>query len=426
MSERTHEMNVFLQEIKEKLKDEPKLYTLFETCFTNTLERTIRRYEDGTSFVITGDIPAMWLRDSAAQVRPYLYLAARDEELADIIEGLVKRQFACILIDPYANAFNEKPDGSCWEKDFEDQDPGVWERKYEIDSLCYPIQLAYFLWKLTGRTAHFDETFRKGVDAILKVFRTEQYHEEKSSYTFTRHSLYSETLSRGGKGALVNDGCGLIWSGFRPSDDACDLGYLIPSNMFASVVLSYLAEIAEKVLHEEELAKEAAAFSGEIHDAIETHAVASLQGFGRVYAYETDGFGQCRFMDDANVPSLLAQTYLGYAGDPEVTANTRRFLLSEANPYYYEGSAASGIGSPHTPTSYIWHIALAVQGMTETDKEEKYRILKLMADTDAGKGMMHEGFDKNDPSHYTREWFSWANAMYSEMVLNYLGYELAV
>ena len=131
-------------------------------------------------------------------------------------------------------------------------------------------------------------------------------------------------------------------------------------------------------------------------------------------------------MDDANVPSLLAQTYLGYEGDPEVTANTRRFLLSEANPYYYEGSAASGIGSPHTPTSYIWHIALAVQGMTETDKEEKYRILKLMADTDAGKGMMHEGFDKNDPSHYTREWFSWANAMYSEMVLNYLGYELAV
>lgn len=196
--------------------------------------------------------------------------------------------------------------------------------------------------------------------------------------------------------------------------------------MFASVVLSYLAEIAEKVLHEEELAKEAAAFSREIHDAIETHAVASLQGFGRVYAYETDGFGQCRFMDDANVPSLLAQTYLGYEGDPEVTANTRRFLLSEANPYYYEGSAASGIGSPHTPTSYIWHIALAVQGMTETDKEEKYRILKLMADTDAGKGMMHEGFDKNDPSHYTREWFSWANAMYSEMVLNYLGYELAV
>lgn len=161
MSERTHEMNVFLQEIKEKLKDEPKLYSLFETCFTNTLERTIRRYEDGTSFVITGDIPAMWLRDSAAQVRPYLYLAARDSELADMIEGLVKRQFSCILIDPYANAFNEKPDGSCWEKDFEDQDPGVWERKYEIDSLCYPIQLAYFLWKLTGRTAHFDETFRR-------------------------------------------------------------------------------------------------------------------------------------------------------------------------------------------------------------------------------------------------------------------------
>lgn len=103
-------------------------------------------------------------------------------------------------------------------------------------------------------------------------------------------------MSRGGKGALVNDGCGLIWSAFRPSDDACDLGYLIPSNMFASVVLGYLSEIAQEVLHDEELAKEAAAFSKEVHDAIEANAVASLQGFGRVYAYETDGFGQCRFM----------------------------------------------------------------------------------------------------------------------------------
>ena len=420
-------IDAMISKVKERFGAEHKISVMFENCISNTLNTTIRRDEQGRIFVITGDIPAMWLRDSSCQLRPFLLFAREEPEIRDIIVGLLKRQMECILIDPYANAFNEFANGNGFQNDDTQMKPELWERKYEIDSLCFPFLLSWQLWKNAGCTTQFDENWYLAAHTVLDLFHTEQYHEEKSPYRFQRHNcVYTDTLSRNGKGALVKSGTGLIWSGFRPSDDACDLGYLIPSNMFASVVLSYLAEIAEKVLHEEELAKEAAAFSGEIHDAIETHAVASLQGFGRVYAYETDGFGQCRFMDDANVPSLLAQTYLGYAGDPEVTANTRRFLLSEANPYYYEGSAASGIGSPHTPTSYIWHIALAVQGMTETDKEEKYRILKLMADTDAGKGMMHEGFDKNDPSHYTREWFSWANAMYSEMVLNYLGYELAV
>ena len=189
--------------------------------------------------------------------------------------------------------------------------------------------------------------------------------------------------------------------------------------MFASVVLGYLAEIAGEVLKDEELAAEAESFRQEIRNAIETLAVIKNEYYGRIYAYETDGYGQYLLMDDANVPSLLAMEYLGYEGDREVMENTRRFILSEGNPYYFKGKAAAGIGSPHVPPYYIWHIGLAIQGLTEASREEKLRLLQLMRDTDGGKGMMHEGFHVDDPSKYTREWFSWANAVFCELVLDY-------
>ena len=189
--------------------------------------------------------------------------------------------------------------------------------------------------------------------------------------------------------------------------------------MFASVVLGYLAEIAGEVLKDEELAAEAESFRQEVRNAIETLAVIKNEYYGRIYAYETDGYGQYLLMDDANVPSLLAMEYLGYEGDREVMENTRRFILSEGNPYYFKGKAAAGIGSPHVPPYYIWHIGLAIQGLTEASREEKLRLLQLMRDTDGGKGMMHEGFHVDDPSKYTREWFSWANAVFCELVLDY-------
>ena len=346
--------------------------------------------------------------------------AGEDGDIADMLVGLVKKQFFYVNLDPYANAFNQEANGNCWEHDETDMGPWIWERKYELDSLCYPIQLSYLVWKNTGRTDQFDETFVKGVRRILKVWRAEQHHEEESPYSFVRKGCYfTDTLSRNGKGALVKSGTGLIWSGFRPSDDACTYGYLIPSNMFASVVLGYLAEIAGEVLKDEELAAEAESFRQEVRNAIETLAVIKNEYYGRIYAYETDGYGQYLLMDDANVPSLLAMEYLGYEGDREVMENTRRFILSEGNPYYFKGKAAAGIGSPHVPPYYIWHIGLAIQGLTEASREEKLRLLQLMRDTDGGKGMMHEGFHVDDPSKYTREWFSWANAVFCELVLDY-------
>lgn len=418
-------IEIFLKELREQAKDCPKLMDLFVSCYTNTLNTTVKRMENNMIHVITGDIPAMWLRDSAAQLRPYIFLAKENEEIRELIAGLVRRQFMCITIDEYANAFNEAPNGACWEKDDPNQNPWVWERKFEVDSLCYPLQLAYLLWKNTGCVTQFEGAFQEGVEKILEVFTTEQYHEEKSEYRFNRNNgYYRDTLSRDGKGALVKSGTGLIWSGFRPSDDACTYGYLIPSNMFAVVALGYLEEMEREIFHNEELAEKAKVLKEEVQEAIETIGKTFTEEFGMVYAYETDGFGMYNLMDDANVPSLLAMSYLGYEGDREVSANTRRFLLSEANPFYFKGCKAAGIGSPHTPSNYIWHIAMAVQGLTSASKEEKLEILETMAATTGGKGVMHEGFCCEDDSKFTRAWFSWANAMYAELFLDYMGYTL--
>ncbi|HIZ64761.1 MAG TPA: glycoside hydrolase family 125 protein [Candidatus Blautia pullicola] len=418
-------MEKFFRELREKAGEEQELMDIFQSCYTNTLDTTVKQMEDNTTHVITGDIPAMWLRDSAAQLHPYLFLAKEDERIQETIAGLVRRQFYYICIDPYANAFNDSPSGACWEKDDPDQNPWVWERKFEVDSLCYPIWLAYLLWKNTGCTSQFQRKFQEGAEKILEVFTTEQNHEEKSPYRFVReNSYFRDTLSREGKGALTKPDTGLIWSGFRPSDDACTYGYLIPSNMFAAVVLGYLEEIEREIFQDKRMEKTAGELGRQVKQAIEKEGRVLTEDFGWIYAYETDGWGMYNLMDDANVPSLLAMDYIGYEGHRQTAQNTRRFLLSCGNPYYFQGKKASGIGSPHTPAGYIWHIAMAMEGLTAGSREEKLRILKNMAATTGGKGMMHEGFCKDDDTKYTREWFSWANAMYAELFLDYLGYTL--
>ena len=413
----------FMGQVKRQFADSPKLGQMFEQCYCNTITTTVRDMEDGTSHVITGDIPAMWLRDSAAQIRPYLVLAKEDDTIRDMIKRVLSRQFQFILTDPYANAFNESANGNHWAEDVTKTNAWVWERKYETDSLCYPVQLAWLLWKYTGDTGQFDASCKDAIHTILHTFRTEQFHESKSEYSFMRpDTYYTDTLSREGKGALCKEGIGMTWSGFRPSDDSCTYGYLVPSNMFAAVILAYVKEIAAEVWKDEELSSQAEGLCREIQKSIEKYGVTEKEGYGNIYAYETDGFGQYNLMDDANVPSLLAMKYLGYRGNEEIYRNTRKMILSEANPYYYSGEQAAGIGSPHTPPGYIWHIALAVQGLTETDRSKKRELLELLADTDGGTGMMHEGFHKDDASLYTRPWFSWANAMFCELALDCLGF----
>lgn len=408
------------EEVSEKLSDRPKLASMFAQCFPNTLETTTKRLDDGTTYVFTGDIPAMWLRDSSAQLSPYIDLAAADEELRHLIAGAIQRQIRYIHIDPYANAFNEEASGAAWAKDETDTNPWVWERKYEIDSLCYPLWLSQRYWKATGDESIFDDEFRRAVETILQIWRTEQHHREQSPYTFQRFDCPpSDTLVDGGLGAPVTH-TGMTWSGFRPSDDACRYGYLVPSNMFATVVLSHVSDVAEQVWADEELAQRASDLRSDIESGLDQYAKVEHDG-NLIYAYETDGLGNHHLMDDANVPSLLSLPYLGYcAADDPVYLSTRRFVLSSANPYYYQGRVAQGIGSPHTPHGYVWHIALAMQGLTATSIEEMGRVMDMLEATDGGTGFMHEGFAPDDPSTFTRGWFAWANSIFAEFVLTWL------
>ncbi|GGH79306.1 meiotically up-regulated gene 157 (Mug157) protein [Pullulanibacillus pueri] len=396
----------------------PRVSEYFRHCYSNTYLSTLEHQEDGTTFVITGDIPAMWLRDSAAQVRPYLPLAKANPEMANLIAGVIKKQVAFILKDPYANAFNKEANGHGHQEDLTAMTPGVWERKYEIDSLCYPIQLAYLFWRATGRTDHFTPEFLQAVTAIVELWRVEQDHETASTYRFERKTdVLSDTLSHHGKGSAVKR-TGMTWSGFRPSDDACTFGYLVPSNAFATVVLGYLLTI-DIIKTEPELLRKIEELKLDIETGIRHYGIYEHEIYGPIYAYETDGYGHFNLMDDANIPSLLSLPYLGFCS-PEDTIyqNTRRFILSEENPYFFKGKFAEGIGSPHTPHHFIWPLALSMQGLTAQDTTEKYKLLDVLLQTDGGTQLMHESFDPNHPESYTRPWFSWANAMFCEFVMS--------
>ncbi len=400
----------------------PALAPLARQCFLNTIETTVTRLEDGSYFVITGDIPAMWLRDSAAQLRPYVKYAKEDSGLRDILRSVLQKYAFYINLDPYANAFNSRPQPGYSEHDYSSfHTPWVWERKYEVDSLCAPLYLAHQYYEATGDTSIFTEEFRLMIHRIADTFSTEQRHE-RSPYWFVREQCPpSDTLPMAGHGRPVNV-TGMTWSGFRPSDDACKFGYLIPSNMMAVVALGYAVELLQAGYEDKVLEERCRGLAADIQDGIETYGVCDHPKYGKIYAYETDGFGNYNLMDDANSPSLLSIPYLGYkpAEDP-IYQNTRRFVLSQENPYYYVGQAAQGIGSPHTPPRYIWHISLVMQILTSTDEAEKQQCLEMLSRTHAGTNFMHEGFDADDPTKFTRPWFAWANTLFAQMLEKEVG-----
>lgn len=392
--------------------------------FTETMGRAAERLDDGTVFLVTGDIPAMWLRDSAAQLMPFVRL---DEVrwAEDVVVAVLRRQLMFIDLDPYANAFNARPTGAGHRKDATDSSPWVWERKYEVDSLCFPLLLAYRAWRRFGRSDVFDALFWRAVDRILDIWETEQDHERRSAYRFRRfRGPFPGPLARGGRGSEVAV-TGMTWSGFRPSDDAARYGYNVPGNMFASVVLGRVREIAEAAAgsHAETVAR-AARLRAALDAGIRDHALIDDPRTGPRWAYEVDGRGGVLEMDDANPPSLLALPLLGScrADDPVYLA-TRDFVLSDRNPSFFRGSAASGVGSPHTPRRHVWPIALAAAALTATDQAEKRAAIEVLLATDAGTTRIHESFHADRPARWTRAWFSWAEAMFAELVLDVCGYD---
>ena len=410
----------FLKDRSARIADST-LASLFVNCFPNTLDTTVEpgQFEGRPdTAVLTGDIAAMWLRDSSAQVWPYLPLARNDRPLRDLLEGVIRRQARCILIDPYANAFmadlNAPP--LPWSlKDKTELRRGVGERKWEIDSLCYPVRLSYGYWKQTGDTGPFDQRWLEAMRLVVNTLRVQQRKGGDGPYRFQRESTVStETLPAAGLGNPVRP-VGLIASGFRPSDDACIFPFLIPSNLFAVTSLRQLAEMVHAILHDDALANQASALTKEIEQALRQHAIATTPQ-GTIWAYEVDGFGSQLLMDDANAPSLLGLPYLGSSPDPALYARTRAFCWSKSNPWFFQGSAGEGIGGPHVGRDMIWPMSQIMYALTSSSPQEIRGSLAMLKGTAASFGFMHESYFKDDARRFTRAWFAWANTLFGELV----------
>ena len=401
-----------------------RLRWMFANCFPNTLDTTVhyREDEEGNpdTYVYTGDIPAMWLRDSGAQVWPYVQLCGNDPALRKMIAGVIRRQFRLINIDPYANAFNDGPTGAGEDVGYPGhvQDPWVFERKWEIDSHCYPIRLAHHYWKTTGDESVFDAEWVEAMRNILATLRDQQMKEGPGDYTFLRVTdRQLDTRCHVGRGNPVKP-VGLISSAFRPSDDATTFGFLVPSNFMAVSSLRKAAEILSTVNGEQELAAGCTALADEVAAALQQYAVVEHPVYGKIYAFEVDGFGSVQLMDDANVPSLLAMPYLGDVErtDP-VYENTRRFVWSTDNPYFWRGEAGEGIGGPHIGVEMIWPMSIMMRAFTSTDDAEIRDCIIALMTTDAGTGFMHESFSRHDAADFTRAWFAWQNTLFGELIL---------
>ena len=407
------------EEITEKLKVKyPQLAPFFKNCFLNTIETTVAKLDDGGYFVITGDIPAMWLRDSASQLSHYIRYANEDEDLKEIIRSVIAKHAYYINIDPYANAFNAVPNSKGHKDETDFYHDLIWERKYEVDSLCASIYLAYQYYMQTLDNSIFTEEFHDMLEVIIAVFKLEQNHFQESRYFFNRTDCpETDTLPNDGKGNEVAF-TGMTWSGFRPSDDRCVYGYLVPANMMAVCALKKAAELLNAGYEDTRLESECRSLAFDIDEGIKAHGIYEHEKFGKIYAYEVDGKGDVRLMDDANSPSLLSAPYLGYTEkDDEIYLNTRRFILSPSNPWYFEGSVAKGIGSPHTGLDKIWHIALTMQALTSLDENEIKECIDMLTTTHAGTYLMHESFNKNDDTDFTRPWFAWANSLFAELMI---------
>ena len=403
-------MNLTAREVFPGLEDlvsEPRFNRVSKSLIS-LFHKSLTRLENGRPFIITGDIPAMWLRDSTWQVAPLLN--SNHPQVVNLLIELSKTQVELFLIDPYANAFNPSPSGECWHKDFLDQSPWVFERKFELDSWASVLYLARMIIEKYDRWDHIDEKFNDALEVMLNLAQREQRHDPET-YVFKRDNGVShDSLSHEGRGAPTAY-TGMIYSAFRPSDDACIYGYLVPSNFFFLNELENLSQRL-KTPKSESLARD-------IRSGIEKYAV-----IDNLYAYEVDGLGNALFIDDANIPSLLSLPLLAGASlDVDVYRNSREFILSSSNPYFFSGVRASGVGSQHTPKNHVWPIAMSVEALTSPSNEKKLKTLDILETTDAGTGNMHEAFNVDRPEEFSRAWFSWADMTYVQLVLDSVGYQ---
>lgn len=362
---------------------------LFQEFFSDFFHES-----DGTTYVQTGDIPAMWLRDSAAQTIPYIRYVTTFPALRYEFFGVVQRDAKNVLVDPHAEAFSA--------------DYHVWEGKWEIDSLAWPVVLAFMYYANTHDRTIFTPTLHQALQTIVTTLRCEQHHATCSRCAWPQpvptHRRY-------------NPDTGMIWSAFRPSDDPVAYRYNVPQNAFAVIAMRLLAAFAREAFDDSKLATAATALADQVQVGVERYGRSWDATHGWMYVYETDGYGNYALMDDANVPNLTALPYVGWcATDDPVYLDTRRFTLSFANPYYYSGRYATGLGSPHTPKGWVWPLGIIGAALSTRRREEIAAGIDMLDESDTLNGLMHESVHPNDPSRFTRPEFGWANAFWADLL----------
>lgn len=427
-------VDAYIDKMESRIKD-PDLYRLFQNSFPNTLDTMVKWHgyandaegnstTEELSYIITGDIDAMWLRDSASQLYSYLsFLSPHKTELTDDIaslnslwRGLINSHARYIIISPYCHSFQPPPESGIPPSvngAYDQNNPRpaydrnkVFDCKWELDSLASFLQVSVGYWTRTHDHAFFAryqwiEAVKAAVDAAAAM-RLGTYDTEgrvlPSAWTFTGWTNRgSETLTNDGLGNPVRSN-GMVRTAFRPSDDATIFQLLVPANMMWAKYLEeasvLVAELAEGAVHPLDATKQAMAreltqtmrdFARGIREGIDADGVVAHREFGDIFAYECDGYGGVNLMDDANVPSLLSMPLFRYdesryplpksvAGRDygKIYQNTRRFAMSMANPYWAQGPAISAVGGPHLGPGKGWPMAALVAGLTAFEAESGF------------------------------------------------------
>jgi meiotically up-regulated gene 157 (Mug157) protein len=405
-----------IDSIATEIKDED-IRRMFTQCFPNTLDTTVYHSDrEGRpdTFIVTGDIPAMWLRDSVNQLWPYLRYVKKDEEIKNVFVGLLYRQSICINSDPYANAFK---------RDIHDERVEVWERKYELDSLAAFFRLSAGYYEVSEDLGPFDDFWLSAVKRSLEVIHIEQNSLDKENhellYHFTTQSGHLHPAVRLKGYGYPGKHCGLSRCVFRPSDDESVFPYLIPANAMTVVYLRKIIPILEQI-DASETARLARKLADQLDDGIREWGQVEHKKYGKIFAYEVDGYGSICIMDDPNIPSLLSLPYLGYCSiDDPVYLNTRKLILSRWNSFFAKGEVACGLTSPHVGIcDHFWPMATIMQALTTEDEKEIIECLRTLKKTHAGTFYMHESVDVDNEHHFTRHWFAWVNSLFGELILN--------
>lgn len=443
-------LEFLIKDLKSKISD-PDLARLMENTLPNTLDTTILWHKPSSdslrpspqTFVVTGDIHAEWLRDSARQLSVFQPLVKYDHKLKDLMKGAINTQANYIMIAPYCNAFHP-PVGSGVKKApsaVDDVKPKpdwvhVFECKYEIDSLASFLTLTNdYLENSDSDISVIDKNWVKAYDRLLSVLIEQSlplFDPETGSvlpafYSFKRNTnVGTETLPLDGTGNPVNFNTGLVRSAFRPSDDATILQFFVPGNVH---MLSELKRTLVNVLSESDSLPvdlkgsldKTKKLVRNIERGLKEYAIVEHPKWGKVFAYEVDGYGGQILMDDANLPSLLSLPETGFVSvEDEVYQNTRKMILSkEGNPYYLKGPHFEGVGGPHIGIQNAWPMSLIMRIRTSTDDEEIAKNLETILDTTAGLGMVHESVNVNSKGgdDYTRPWFAWCNSEFGKTIL---------